>query len=255
MRLCLEKWSSWAPGCETPEDWQAWADSKKELSLARDSPALLFVDPMIRRRMSQLSKMIVQVGYEVAQPADFQRLIFASSYGEVQQQYRISKKLIEESEVSPAAFSVSVFNTPVAHLSIVIDCKHPASAIFGGQDIFFAALLEAASVLHDNSCKKVIVLLGDECLPDEYNELTENPVKPYACAFKFSRDYENNHIQFDLDYQNSSEDQVPDRYSPSSLDNSNNPSPLIFVKWLLQKAESSLTIGGSNATLHLERLP
>ena len=69
-----------------------------------------FVPMMLRRRCSQFTKMCFSAAHHSITEGENLPVISVSKYGEIQRQYAISKKIIETKEVSPTAFSFSVFN-------------------------------------------------------------------------------------------------------------------------------------------------
>ena len=57
----LSDFSIYAPGLESDEDFKLWANNQKEISLEKQSPSLNYTDSLFRRRLSQLSKMTIEV--------------------------------------------------------------------------------------------------------------------------------------------------------------------------------------------------
>ena len=194
MRLHVSAWSAWAPGVESPEAWRQWAESDAP-GLAgagipaagaapTATPALPHLDAMFKRRLSQLSRMVLHVGHELAAGREI-ATVFASRHGEISQQYKISQNLIQEGEVKPAAFSLSVFNTPVALLSIAEKNHQRGSALDGGAASFTTALLEAAALTR-RSAGDVLLLCGDESLPEAWQALAGLPLPPHALGLLVS---------------------------------------------------------------------
>jgi hypothetical protein len=192
LQLHVAAWAAWAPGRDSAEAWRDWAgalaagaeEAAGGLELSAAAPPLVHLDAMFKRRLSQLSRMILQVGHELAGGQEIDT-VFASRYGEVGQQYKISRNLIESGEVTPAAFSLSVFNTPVALLSIAEKNHRRGSALYGGEASFCTALLEALA-LTGRSGEPVLVLCGDEALPEDWRPLAPGPVFPHAVGLLLS---------------------------------------------------------------------
>ena len=111
-RLC-----AWAPGIESSGEWEQWAQGKRDISSDAKGPVIDFTDSMFRRRLSQISKMTVQVVHDLLPVGEDTKIFFVSFRGELSRQYQINKMLIEENSLMPAAFSLSVFNllTTEAH--------------------------------------------------------------------------------------------------------------------------------------------
>ncbi|MDR1830930.1 MAG: beta-ketoacyl synthase chain length factor, partial [Candidatus Fibromonas sp.] len=65
----ITKWCFWSPGKGSAE-----------------SPPLPFVSPMVKRRLSQLSRMALYAIHEVSQGKQNIKITFSSEYGEITQQ-------------------------------------------------------------------------------------------------------------------------------------------------------------------------
>jgi len=182
----VSAWSAWSPGLTSREDWAAWARGERELSATEEAPKLEFAPPLFRRRLSQLTRMTVQAGHEALAGRKPMKLSFASEYGEIGQQYAITERLIESGEVSPAQFSLSVFNTPVAALSIVEGNAEGYVACYPGTACFSLGFIEAAAAVLSGAEEERLFVVADEFLPPAYAPLREGPNVPYALALVLS---------------------------------------------------------------------
>ena len=61
QKIYFSRLSSWAPGLQSHADWLDWASGKKKILLDSSAPKLEFTPALFRRRLSQLSKMTIQV--------------------------------------------------------------------------------------------------------------------------------------------------------------------------------------------------
>lgn len=181
-------WSAWSPGIESPEAWLAWARGEKSLQAVTESPPLAHVDPLFKRRLSQLTRMTIHVGHEALSGLPPMKLSFASMYGEIGQQYKITDRLISEGDVSPANFSLSVFNTPVAALSITEKNVEGYVAAYPGKDAFRLGFIESASAVLSGADRMRLLVVADECLPEAYAALEGGSLPPYALALVLSAD-------------------------------------------------------------------
>ena len=184
----VSAWSAWSPGIESPEDWLAWVRGEKSLRAVAESPALAHVDPLFKRRLSQLTRMTIQVGHEALSAFPPMKLSFASMYGEIGQQCKITDRLNSEGDVSPANFSLSVFNTPVAALSITEKNVEGYVAAYPGKDAFRLGFIESASAILSGAVRKRLFVVADELLPEAYAVLEGNVLPPYALALVLSAD-------------------------------------------------------------------
>ena len=130
--------------------------------------------------------MTIAVGHEALAGQPPMKLAFASTYGEISQQYKITGKLIDENEVSPANFSLSVFNTPIAALSIVEKNTEGYVASYPGKECFRMGFIESAAALLSGSEKNRLLIVADELLPEPYAALEGLSMPPYALALVLS---------------------------------------------------------------------
>lgn len=160
--------------------WNASPDNPKE------KPKLEFADPLFKRRLSQITRMTIQVVHdllkEVPEAAQYKQ-VFVSFRGEIEREFTINRGIIEDSEILPAGFSLSVFNTPIAAASLSLGLKAGYSVIYPGKSNFKDGLLGAAAPVLSGSEEKIILVYADEYVPDEYGPLQpdNNRGKAFAC--------------------------------------------------------------------------
>jgi hypothetical protein len=99
--------------------------------------------------------------------------------GEIAQQFKINKMLAEEGELSPAAFSHSVFNTPPAAAAIALDLRAGNSALYPRN--FMDGFLAAAAPVLAGAAGLSALVYADERCPEEYGSL--RPGQDEALAF------------------------------------------------------------------------
>lgn len=208
----ITRLSAWAPGVDTSAQWDEWASGKREISCGNKGPELSFTEPMFRRRLSQISKMTIQVIHDLMPVADDTKIIFTSFRGELTRQYQINKMLIEEKTLSPAAFSLSVFNAPVALASMALGLKGGYSSIYPKENSFTAALESAAATLFCGTANELVFVYSDEEVQPEYTGFFSEI--PPAAAFGLML----------------SKTQTPRSVSLSMTDNN----PMGFLKQLIQ---------------------
>lgn len=197
MRFYISNTKAWAPGIENGLD---------SIANERLSPKIEFTDPMFRRRFSQITKMTIQVVHdvieEVPEAKDF-KIIFSSFRGEIGREFSIDKMLIEDKSILPAAFSLSVFNTPIAAATIALKLKGGYSVIFPSKGNFRDALLSAAATVLSGDEKKILFAYADEKIPDEYRDTLGNysstaELLPLAFACILSSEKEEGSMEMDL---------------------------------------------------------
>ena len=185
--IYVSRISAWAPGVSDSAEWDEWASGKRAISGSAKGPELAFAQPMFRRRLSQISKMTIQVIHDLMPIADDTKIIFTSFRGELARQYQINKMLIEEKTLSPAAFSLSVFNAPAALATIALGLKGGYSAIYPGGNSFSCALKTASAVLLCGTAQEIIFVYADEEVQPEYNCFFDEAVPALSFAVLLSK--------------------------------------------------------------------
>jgi len=152
MKIYITKFASFQPSLENPAE----------------QPKLEYVDALFRRRLSQITRMTIEVVHNLGDGLSNLKLVFASFRGEIARQLKINKGLVEDADVMPAQFSLSVFNTPPAATTIALGMKAGYTAIYPSEDNFLSALVAASSSILSGSDKSVIFAYADEKIPEEY---------------------------------------------------------------------------------------
>lgn len=171
--------------------YSAWTD-------AENMPKLSFVPMLFRRRLSDLSKMVAYVAHDVSEGFPPAPMTFASEFGEIQRQFQISSGILDSGEVSPAKFSLSVFNAPVAAASIIENNMTGYSAIFSGNRSFEDGLREAATPLLSGKESERIFVFADERIPEAYSEISPYPNPVCALALRLSTEQSDSVCELEL---------------------------------------------------------
>lgn len=176
----------------------------------QEMPKLEYVDAMFKRRLSQLSRMTIEAVHGVVEknPAAVESKLFFSSFrGEISRQLKINKSLIEDADVMPAQFSISVFNTPPAVATIALKMKSGYTAVYPSEDNFKSAFLAAAAPVLCGSEKQIVFVYADENLPEEYSDCRymdktcrEAFLKPLAFACTLSLQKTDSGVEVGLDF-------------------------------------------------------
>lgn len=163
----VARWSSWPAG-------------------AAATPDIGFVEPLMRRRLSSLSKMALKVAHDCAADRDAVRLVFASRHGELRRTTAILDDIVANQPVSPTAFSLSVLNAMAGVHSIARRDKAPATAISAGAETLGYALLEAYAQYSAEPATPVLVVYADERADERYGQV-DREVSPGALALLLDR--------------------------------------------------------------------
>ena len=154
---------------------------------ARPKPDVSFVPMLTRRRLSYISRMVVLVSDQVSRDKNGNKLTpckvtFASQFGEISQQLKISQTLLDTGMVSPAHFSLSVFNASIANASILETNTAGYSAVFSGKDAFTTGLTDCIAALESESADTRTFIFADELIPETYAPVAGVPYPNAVCA-------------------------------------------------------------------------
>ncbi|MBP5446612.1 MAG: beta-ketoacyl synthase chain length factor [Treponema sp.] len=177
-----------------------WEPPADDLSAA---PKLEWTEAIFRRRLSQLTKMTVQVVHDLFSDGTVDKntkLLFLSFRGELEREFKVNKTLIQEESILPAAFSLSVFNAPIAQATIALGLKGGYTCVFpSGADFASGVLSAAAPVLAQGGDAKTVLVYADENVPDYYKEFLQGPNDPLAFAALLSSQKTDNSVELDLE--------------------------------------------------------
>ena len=241
QQIVIKKWSAWAPGLHSKQDWLAWASGTMQLNATDEVPELKHLAPVSRRRLSQLSKMVLEVGHQLLDGEKELFTIFCSHHGEIRQQHAITSGVIQSGEVSPSSFSFSVFNTPVSLLSIHERIHEPAMVLLAGKNGLITGLIALLSQLNSQPDQDVLILFADERLPEDYQSLYADNNDPYAFGCVIGRAGQDEGLRVTYSFS-------------SDITNANTQGihPLEFLKWLISNTLNPFCVQQDGMFLALE---
>lgn len=207
----LSHLTSWAPGLsDDTKSWQDWANNKCQIEQIKESPKLEYTDPLFRRRLSQITKMTVHVVHNLLEKSSINKdtkIVYVSLRGEIEREFFINKTLIEDGMILPAAFSLSVFNTPISSATLAFGLKGGYSVIFPSKNNFADAFKTAVAPILANTEKEIIFVYSDELVPEMYGDKRPKENIPLAFACVISSEKKTNCIAFE-DFSNVSKSPV-----------------------------------------------
>jgi hypothetical protein len=186
LEFSLAGWSCWSrelPGAEAAEAWYR----RGETVASQEQPACADVPPMLRRRCSLLTRMVLETGAAALRSAglspDRVGKVFASRHGEIQTLSGLFGDLADGSPLSPTAFSTSVHHSAAGYLGIVYGNRFPSRAVSAGDRSLAAGLLEAFGMIRRHGVP-VLLVFADESFPERFLGLTSGleHAKPAALA-------------------------------------------------------------------------
>ena len=179
--------SAWAPGIGSSGEWDEWAAGRRSILSETQSPDISYTNSAFRRRLSQISKMTIHVMHDLLPMGENTKIFFCSFRGEISRLYQINKMLTQEGELSPAAFSLSGFNTPVALASIAFGLKGGYSAFYPVKDSFTSGIKAAEAALFSGTTDELALVYADENIPPECKCFFRECPVPAAFALLLSR--------------------------------------------------------------------
>ena len=142
--------------------WSCWPAG------ATAAPDIGFIDPLVRRRLSSLSKMALKVAHDCAADVGPMRLVFASRHGELRRTTGMLDDIRASQPVSPTAFSLSVLNAMTGVYGIARRDRSAATAISAGAETLGYALLEAHAQFSADPTTPVLMVYADEPAHERY---------------------------------------------------------------------------------------
>ncbi|SDF94501.1 beta-ketoacyl synthase chain length factor [Paraburkholderia phenazinium] len=161
--------------------WSFWS------ATSATKPDAGFIEPMVRRRLSSLSRAALKVAHDCADGQPAMRMVFASRHGELRRTTDILRTITAAEPVSPNAFSLSVLNAMSGIFGIARGDRSPATAISAGAETLGYALLEAYAQHIKQPSPPVLVVYADEPADALYGKV-EDEVQESAVAILLDAD-------------------------------------------------------------------
>lgn len=183
----ISGWGAWAPGVGgDPENWRRFLAAPLPAP-SDEQPKLPAVDPLLRRRMSRVSRMAVSAGFEACRaagvPVDRPRVLLASRHGELATLVELLDAVSAQEGLSPTAFTASVHHTAGGFFGIAARNKAPARAVAAGEGTFPCAFLDAMGLLSDDPAVPVLLIAADDVVSPPFDRLLGGSSFPCGTAF------------------------------------------------------------------------
>ncbi|MGF1700455.1 beta-ketoacyl synthase chain length factor [Photobacterium makurazakiensis] len=172
-------WYAFSPDLFGEEAWKRWTSYEGSLD-SNEKPSLKLIPPMMRRRMSTLSKLALQAAISASKGQTIDYLVFASRHGELNRTAKLLQGIMSGEDASPTAFSQSVHNTAAGLFTIATKQAIPVASLAAGEHTLHNALIEAAGYLHENPSHRVLLVDFDEPLPPPYEQYEDVRHQSYA---------------------------------------------------------------------------
>jgi len=204
--VAVRSWSAWCPGAPGKNYWLKQFTRKSEAfkgtqrtekdSLVSatslpfqvgETPKVSFLPLSLRKKLSPVTKASLFCACECLEGDATQSgnvpSVFASQHGEAQVTVELLNSIVAREPVSPVSFTRSVHNTASGIFSIAKGFTSPYTAIAAGEETFQMALLEAWLQLSAaGTGDKILVVMADEQLPEDFEPFVNQPRGAYAIA-------------------------------------------------------------------------
>ncbi|GIU33436.1 beta-ketoacyl synthase chain length factor [Shewanella schlegeliana] len=182
LKFSILSWGAWSPQYQQANEWLSWPTIASDDSALQSAvPKLAHVPAMQRRRLSKLTKIILEAASQCTPPEQC-RSIFASQHGEINRTIGLLKDIVVESPLSPTGFSQSVHNTASGIFSILTGNQAASTSIAAGKNSFSQAFIEAYGQLHADP-QPLLLAYADEPVPQVYRQYSSEPEWPISVAF------------------------------------------------------------------------
>ena len=174
MTLEVASWGAWSP--DRP-DQGAWSDPSAVQRISHPSePACSFVPAMMRRRLSRMSKMALEVCHQALGDAKEQvhYAVFCSRHGEIHRSLSLLSSLAGKEDLSPAYFAQSVHNTASGMFGICFKSTIPTTTIAATRHLVEAGWIESFAFLKKHPDRRVLLVVFDEKIPSVFGEFVED---------------------------------------------------------------------------------
>lgn len=144
------------------------------------APKLAFLPPLKRRRLSESARLFFEAAWDLTADNAEMPVVYASKNSEINRSFALWQSLLQDGDVSPTSFSLSVHNALIGQWSELRQVKSEMTAITAQQDNLELALLEAYLLLNEGH-SKVLVVVAESPLDEKYNA---QPIErqPFAYA-------------------------------------------------------------------------
>ncbi|WP_022941530.1 beta-ketoacyl synthase chain length factor [Psychromonas hadalis] len=207
----IDSWLALSPGLLTRDEWHHWSNNHQQWPVEPMPVVASLIKPMMRRRMSSLSKLALQTALQIAidQPVDY--IVFSSRHGELTRTVKLIEEIMAGDDASPMAFSQSVHNTAAGLFTISTHRATPVTSLAAVESTLHHALIEASIYLQENPTHHVLLVDFDEPLPTPYQQYEKQNYQSVAFAALLSAGK-----QYQLSWEKSNapvEEQLPQSFA------------------------------------------
>lgn len=130
-------------------------------------PSLSFLPPLKRRRLNGAARLFFEAAWDLTLAQPNIPVVYASGNGEINRSFALWLSLLQEGDISPTSFSLSIHNALVGQWSELRQVQQEITALDANQDNLEIALLEAYMLLQEGA-SQVLVAVAENPLATEY---------------------------------------------------------------------------------------
>ena len=159
MKFSISDWHAVSPFHHTPEDWQKWVAQRRNVG---DLPAkdvdLSFLPAMKRRRLSSAARLMFAASWPLLQEDASCPVVFVSHDGEINRSFQLWKSLIQQEELSPTSFALSVHNAIIGQWSLMRGDMSESIALTARYNGLEIGVTEAVGLLEEGASQVLVVV-------------------------------------------------------------------------------------------------
>jgi hypothetical protein len=196
----VRRWSAWSPGVEDAAAWQAWAAAPRPLA-SEGRPDASFLPPMLRRRCTPLTRLVLTAAFGALAEADRPRVrsVFATRHGSINESIELLHQVIAQERLSPTKFSHTVHNAQAGLFCIAAGNRQASSSLAACADTFACGWLEALGFLERDPATPVLFVTSDVPLDATFSSLVQEPPGAYGLGLLLARTGEGPAFDFDVE--------------------------------------------------------
>ncbi|QBF81973.1 hypothetical protein EXU30_04115 [Shewanella maritima] len=167
--------------------WHACPEHVSELTGHPLPPTQSKVPAGIKRRASQLSKLVINTCLPIIAERSVDYVVFATQHGEIHRTLNLLTDLASEEELSPTAFAQSVTSTAPGLLTIASKQPIAFTTVSGGKNTLQAGLIEVAMRFYQQPQSNILLIVTDEALPEIYQHHSAEQHQQNLLALYFTQ--------------------------------------------------------------------
>ncbi|NUE67441.1 beta-ketoacyl synthase chain length factor [Snodgrassella sp. ESL0253] len=169
MKFAISAWRAVSPFHQTLADWRQWVAQGRDINglTARDID-VSFLPAMKRRRLSSAARLMFAASWPLLPENISCPVVFVSHDGEINRSFQLWQSLLQQEELSPTSFALSVHNAIVGQWSLMRADMSECIALSARYNGLEMGITEAVGLLEEGA-SQVLVVVVEEPIAAEYN--------------------------------------------------------------------------------------